>query len=199
MNQQTYIYICPIFNLCRHYLTGKLKNMKAKFILLACALVLGSLSVDAQEKYNHFHIGVEAGSGFGAMAAANFNIADNMAIGPIVRGSFQPYSSFFYSGLESRIGVGVQFHYYFDSLMDSFMNWPKEVDLYAGGNGGPFFRFRTYSGPADLEPSYNSVGVFVNAVVGGRYHFSDKMSVFAEVLGGYGHASGARAGLAFGL
>lgn len=173
--------------------------MKAKFIVMIFALFAATFTCVAQEKYNHFHIGVEAGSGFGVMAAANFNIAKNMAIGPIIRGNFQPYTAILYSGIESRIGAGVQFHYYFDDLMNSFINWPDEVDLYAGGNAGPFFRFRTYNGPDVLEPSYNTVGVFVNAVVGGRYHFSEKMSVFAEVLGGYGHASGARAGLAFGL
>ncbi|MCB0760209.1 MAG: hypothetical protein KDC12_01710 [Flavobacteriales bacterium] len=172
--------------------------MKLKSVVLAMALVIAGLCGNAQEKYNNVHIGLEATPSPGVMASANFNIARNMALGPIVRANFSNYGFLGYSYFESRVGVGVKFDYYFDELMNSFMNWPSSVDLYAGGNAGPFFRFRNYSNYIG-DPLYTRVGIFANAVVGGRYHFSDSMSVFAEVIGGAGYASGIRGGLAFSL
>ncbi len=176
-------------------------NMKTKILL--CALALATVcSVQAQEKYNNIHVGLEASNyGFGVMGSANFNVVDNVAVGPIVMLKFNGNAIGYYRWFNTFIGLGVKGDYYFDELLPI----PKEFDVYAGGHAGWYIVRSTssYNGPAAIyydtpKSKYGNGRPFVQVEVGGRWHFKPKMSLFAEVYSGY-PASGARGGLAFGF
>lgn len=174
--------------------------MKTKFLLFTLALAT-VLSVQAQEKYNNIHVGLEASSyGYGIMASGNFNVADNVAVGPIVMLKFNGYTTPFYSYFNTFVGLGVKGDYYVDELLPI----PKEFDVYAGGHAGWYIvnSRSSYTGSAsvyDIPSSrYGRGRPFIQVEVGGRWHFKESMSLFAEVYSGY-PASGARGGLAFGF
>ncbi|MFT5183095.1 MAG: hypothetical protein ACI84C_000218 [Flavobacteriales bacterium] len=174
-------------------------NMKTKIFLLAFSCI-AFFSTKAQESYKYLHVGLEAtpGSGAGIIASATLDVAENVAVGPIVMLRVGLDTDFRYTSVVGYIGVGVKGEYYFDELL----SLPKDFDVYAGGQAGFFFTPRSYgkdyTGIGSQPVQKSQFGLpFVAAMVGGRWHWKDKTSLFVEMTSGWAYVTGARAGFAF--
>ena len=93
------------------------------------------------------------------------------------------------------IGLQGGWNYYFDDLLDM----PNDIDLYAGARLNYYiWNTKLVESIDGFDGTYSAgaSGLRVGLAIGGRYHFKENMSAFAEV-GGDNQLSGAKFGLSF--
>ena len=118
-------------------------------------------------------------------------IDPNLTLGPAVRLGVKPYSYHYWDGGDLKvanglgIGVsgGVSAHYYFDWLIPDM---PDEFDVFITSNVG--VGFITYTNSYHYRTGYYNTNLYNNSIlfdfgnaIGGRWNFSDNMSMYLQV------------------
>lgn len=155
-----------------------MKKFNFLFLLVIGLMVstqsFAQLAVDKGTKFINLGIGVggygyyTGGGGIGLNAAADFGVAKNITVGPVL--GYRSYGSvgtYKYNSFD----VGARGSYHFNELLNLGTD---KADLYAG-LGLSYFSF-SYGGFLD-----NYGAVYVPIHVGGRYFFSESLGGFAEL------------------
>lgn len=156
--------------------------MKAKLLIIVCVLGLGAY---AQE--NHLNFGVGASNwGLPIYGSFDFNVAENLNVvgGVGFQTKTEKYNApgFVYSWRSQIISFRGGVQYYFDELL----NLDDDFDVYGVGVLSYYIWNQTYDGPGSA-PVYTGSGdgnIGINIGAGGRWHFSEKWSLNAEIGGG---------------
>lgn len=154
----------------------------AFFVILA----VSCLTLSAQSPYAKGDKQLNAGFGLSSWGlpvyvGLDYAILDDITVGGEV--SFRSYNEkiggFKYG--HSVIGVSGNGNYHFNTLLEIPDNW----DFYAGLNLG----FYIWNSPDSYAGSHSS-GLGIGGQVGGRYYFSDKVSLNLEFGGGNAFSGG---------
>ncbi len=144
-------------------------NMRILFVLLGFVFMSSFCHAQsplyAGEKQANFGLGIDDGGGTPLYAGVDFNIANNLTLGPVAA-----VSSDFFSGTGNL-------NYHFDELFVL----PSEWNVYAGVNAGFI---------VSLDDDFDGDGFGIGAQLGGRYFFSDRLAVNLEGGGGNQLAGG---------
>ncbi len=154
--------------------------MKKSFIVFALAIIIPSISMEAQaplmkgEKQLNAGLGL-SGWGIPVYAGLDFGINKDITVG--FEGSFRTYNDNWNNASYSHSVIGIlgNGNYHFNSLLFIPSNW----DFYAGLN----LDFYLWSSPSGYEGSHNS-GLGLGLQVGGRYFFNSKFGINLELGGG---------------
>lgn len=141
----------------------------------------------------YFGLGNVQNAGFGLNLGLDYEIPvidPNLTLGPGFMLGLSPYSYNYwdFSGWHVKNGVGMSFyggvvaHYYFDWLIP---NMPDEFDVFLTSSAGG--GFVTYSNNSQNK-TFNNSTIYENEMfyefgnaIGGRWNFSDSMSMYAQV------------------
>jgi len=147
----------------------------------------------------YFGLGYIGNAGYGLSLGLDYEIPvidPNLTLGPGFRVGFSPYTYDYWNltgwhtdnGLGVSVFGGVTAHYYFDWLIP---NMPDEFDVFITSNAG--VGYVTYTN-SDAFTSYYGTNYYANYVffdfgnaIGGRWNFSDNMSMYLQV--GHGTSS----------
>lgn len=169
-----------------------MKKLLLGFILIGACVVLSTSNAQAQyqkgDKLLNLGIGINSyyGGGIPIGAALEVGITDEISVGGAASYLSHSYGSSIYSWKYSSLYVGGRGSYHVNKLLN--LNEEK-IDLYGGLGLG----YRTYT-VKDRDPNYNygynNGALTLGGFVGGRYYFSEKMAVYAELgAGGYSNAN----------
>lgn len=164
-----------------------------KKLIFVAVIVVMSMSLNAQNVFNKgslmFNAGIGGPSNFGAVPTVNFSgevgVIPTGTIGIVSFGGLAEFHIGYFGGDPfPRFYIGPRAAWHFLGLNT------KEFDVYAGAGFGIGF-----NGKNDFKT--NSVNVYPDAFVGGRWMFSPNMGLFTE-LGSTG-LSFAKFGITFGF
>ncbi len=189
--------------------------MKKVFLLITAMLLAGMVFADGDKtltkqslKYSpdpssgnvtpalNIFLGPGSVNGLGFSLGGDFEIpmfVDNLTIGPGVGLGVGRRSYWFGHTNTFDLKLNAVAYYYFDWLIP---NMPDKFDVFANLNTG--VRFRSYTDYYDSyytayysksSETYTNFGFNIETYVGGRYNFSENMSLYAKV--GYGSYYGA--------
>ena len=172
--------------------------MKKSIFTVCAVFLISSFSIaqngafNFEDKLLNIGIGIKSyyGGGIPLGASFEYGLTDDISVGANI-----DYLSTKYNGYKfSAFYFGLRASYHFNELLEINKD---NVDVYGGLTIG-YRKFswvnNVYEGT--LGKSYES-GVYLGALVGGKYYFSDNMGAFAELVAG--GATNARLGLAFKL
>lgn len=149
--------------------------MKSFFVLLLfvfCTSISYSQSpLQSGERQANFGVGLDNTGSVPLYVGVDFNIADNVTLGPIAS-----ISGDFFSGVGAL-------NYHFDELFAL----PSEWNVYAGANVGFI---------ASLDDNFRGDGFGIGLQLGGRYFFNEKWGANIEAGGG-NQISGGKVGATF--
>ncbi|MBN2668706.1 MAG: hypothetical protein JXR60_05690 [Bacteroidales bacterium] len=143
----------------------------------------------------NLYLGPGNSNGFGFTFGADFEIPlidPNLTIGPGVGFGIGHASYWGYSVTTTDIKLDAIAYYYFDWLIPSM---PDQFDVFINSTAGIKIRntterYESYYYGYDIKDVHESSIVFdFETYVGGRWNFSDKMSLYAKA--GYGSYYGA--------
>jgi hypothetical protein len=181
-----------------------------KKLILAVALIAISLSLFADGDKNkslglmsynpnpssgdvvpalNLYLGPGSSNGFGFSFGGDFEIpmfVDNLTIGPGIGAGLGTNSYWRGHSTTFDFKVDAVAYYYVDWLIPSM---PDEFDVFINSTTGVIFRSTSYHYDYMSTTKDNGVRLDFETYVGGRWNYSDNMSLYAKV--GYGSYYGA--------
>lgn len=158
--------------------------MKKHYLTLALLILTAATYAQTPvfKGMKQFNAGVGLSSwGIPVYVGLDFGVTQDITLGGEI--SFRSYNETWNNNKynHSLIGFSGNGNYHFNRILDI----PSAWDFYAGLNIG----FYIWNSPNDYEGSHSS-GLGLNAQIGGRYYFTQKMGVNLELGGGNAFSGG---------